>query len=967
MKNMGKIRTLFFDFCLLAFSVLLVSCGKSDGGGTASTDVNIPGGNIAGLGGETQNGGYGVKIGDRIFSLDLVLRGVHENPYLSESIQKTLNPDEEALITKAFESVVDRNVIEIIVDKLSDFRQRTGELGIAYPVRHFLDTIEAHYWLRVPSLDCLDVKDDASPIAEKVQVAYREQMWVRLCKGFSSLDDGNQAALLIHEIIYASLKTKSLTTELVGLLFSPDFRDFQQSAQNEFRYLTHELRHSSKDFPADFFFVSKLSSIAEEVSVILRDLDRQASYCFGFGSADSSSFILWKIPSSDECIIGEHFSLDFIELQSDQEGFLSERAQYPIGEVEGAGNLRSLCTGAYQGLCSFYLTPNFDINFMMPLDADPDSLQDAMRAGAKERFRLLVSCGMGINSTDSRGFTPLILALNMHSRDYLELLLSAGADPNLGKYQGDSPLVLAFRIMPEVAADLVKAGANPNTSFGNTPILSEAYLKGYRELVEQLLLSGASPDVSVRSIPLIGLAVKNQDLALVGLLIRSHADLNVDFYLENMPHHSPLTLALKSGFNDIAKLLVEGGADISRTVSQVQVPNFEPFLLAIEFSNDEVVSLFIRKGADLNREVSCQVTPLIHAIKSNRNSIVSLLLEAEARIDQETSCGVRALQVALEVKSVSLVDLLIQKGVDLNFRPRIGSVGQPMSLLLYSISRSNLDCFRRLVSAGVAVRGEDMLLFNAIRVDKSAIAKYIIEEMNPILDQLDQVERESPLTKAILKDNEDIVRLLLARGASPNFAGPLVTASLHGKEAMVDILLTAPELDIEQRRIVFIPEMVDATALFASVREDHPGTLRRLCHAGANANLHFNEETPLTFAIGRLKTELVKLLVEECGGDVNYSASKSYGPEPLSKALSIGNLAMIRYLLEKNADPNGRVYHTTPLLEAIENKSLEQVKLLLEFRADPNLSRPIRPLRRARELGHAKIIEALIEAGAQDQ
>lgn len=49
-----------------------------------------------------------------------------------------------------------------------------------------------------------------------------------------------------------------------------------------------------------------------------------------------------------------------------------------------------------------------------------------------------------VNSYDSNGNTPLILALHFHKTSIVELLLRNGADPNLESKSGWSPLQVAI-------------------------------------------------------------------------------------------------------------------------------------------------------------------------------------------------------------------------------------------------------------------------------------------------------------------------------------------------------------------------------------------------------------------------------------------------------------------------------------------------------------------------------------------
>jgi hypothetical protein len=78
------------------------------------------------------------------------------------------------------------------------------------------------------------------------------------------------------------------------------------------------------------------------------------------------------------------------------------------------------------------------------------------------------------------------------------------------------------------------------------------------------------------------------------------------------------------------------------------------------------------------------------------------------------------------------------------------------------------------------------------------------------------------------------------------------------------------------------------------------------------------------------------------GADANSSFKGRVNPMTcLEQAAKVGNLRIIRMLLDHGADPNQRVAEYTPLHSASAYGQIESIKLLLEHGADPGVKPPV--------------------------
>jgi hypothetical protein len=126
----------------------------------------------------------------------------------------------------------------------------------------------------------------------------------------------------------------------------------------------------------------------------------------------------------------------------------------------------------------------------------PSALLEACERGDLEAVRRLVSSGKPINTSEDRGWTPLMIAVAQQHVEVTRFLLQKGANPNVVNALGRSPLTFAARYgNEELVRLLLQAGADPNireSHFINPP-LEAAAISGHKGIAELLLQAGADP------------------------------------------------------------------------------------------------------------------------------------------------------------------------------------------------------------------------------------------------------------------------------------------------------------------------------------------------------------------------------------------------------------------------------------------------------------------------------------------
>lgn len=216
----------------------------------------------------------------------------------------------------------------------------------------------------------------------------------------------------------------------------------------------------------------------------------------------------------------------------------------------------------------------------------------------------------------------------------------------------------------------------------------------------------------------------------------------------------------------------------------------------------------------------------------------------------------------------------------------------------------------------------------------------------------------TPLYIAIGKGHIDIVKLLLYKNADPEI------------------------------------QYLDRTPLFLAVEKGHIDIIRLLLHHKADPNIANLEGTPLYRAVEHGYADLVELLLDNKANpnikhtngipdyvvsqDGRYTKVSKINDEngefiiscgtSLHKAVEKDNLALVKLLLDHNADPNIIAFRGTPLYIAAGHRMIDIVKLLLHFKAYPgfvsNSLFKATPLFRAAEKGYIDIVKILLDHNA---
>src|SRR5262245_13894845 len=176
----------------------------------------------------------------------------------------------------------------------------------------------------------------------------------------------------------------------------------------------------------------------------------------------------------------------------------------------------------------------------------------------------------------------------------------------------------------------------------------------------------------------------------------------------------------------------------------------------------------------------------------------------------------------------------------------------------------------------------------------------------------------TPLARACENASVAVVEILLKAGANPNAAQtsgltPLMIAAQTGNVQVVKALLA------RDARVNAVTTATGVTALMWAVAAPHPDTVTALIEAGADVHASSSKGfTPLLFAARNGDVEMAKILLA-AGARVNDTGSDGTHALPLAIISRQDKFAL--FLLEQGADPDGSIDGVPALHAAAGNVS----------------------------------------------
>jgi ankyrin repeat protein len=402
--------------------------------------------------------------------------------------------------------------------------------------------------------------------------------------------------------------------------------------------------------------------------------------------------------------------------------------------------------------------------------------------------------------------------------------------------------------------------------------------------------------------------------------VRSLIQQRADVNTADVDGTTALIYAAHQNDLDLVKALLAAGAN-AKAANRYQVTALSE---ASNLGNGEMIALLLKAGADPNAAVGEGETPLMTASRTGSVSGVKALLAAGAKADtKESYRGETALMWAVAENHAEVAKLLIAAGADVNAKSTF-----------YDFN------FRKVASGGtqaIYFRGGFTPLLFAARQGAVESAQILLDAGADV--NLPEPEYKfTPLLEAIYNDHYDFAALLAER-----------KAKLDG----------ALYLAVEMRNLDYFGNRPRKPV---TGKLDELGFIQFLLDHGAAPDAVLNTKLPGRMAQGAITVPK--------------------GATPFYRAARSADVAVMRLLLEKGADPNkASDDRTTPLLAAAtgqgarfaggeerpEPEFVEAIRVCLDKGSDVNAAndRGDTPMHAAAQRGADLIVQFLADHGAK--
>jgi len=362
------------------------------------------------------------------------------------------------------------------------------------------------------------------------------------------------------------------------------------------------------------------------------------------------------------------------------------------------------------------------------------SAVQAIKSGNDSKLRALLSeFKQFIDSTDQDGNTLLKIAVLNSQVNIVKTLLDEGADVNAPDSAGTIVLHTAVDIGNK---DIVR-------------LLCErgSYLHGRNDNHETPL----------------AVAVSKKNIQVVNILLDKSANVNITDSFGN----SPLHVAVANGDLEICKLLLEKGKNIELDLQNIE--GYTPFMLALINNYENIAYLLCEYNCDGSVIGADNVPPLILATQKIFTRIVSALIKQDVDLDVMDKSKDTALICALENKCESLAKELIDAGANVKITKGGGN----------SDDTNNNKTSPLHLAASLGY--------------KQIVADILDDDVD--VNILDEHE-ESALVIAVKNGHEDVVHLLIERGAQQeDLYKSLRIATMKCNKSIIKTVISSMEIE----------------------------------------------------------------------------------------------------------------------------------------------------------------------------
>ncbi|CAC5361480.1 unnamed protein product [Mytilus coruscus] len=295
----------------------------------------------------------------------------------------------------------------------------------------------------------------------------------------------------------------------------------------------------------------------------------------------------------------------------------------------------------------------------------------------------MLAKGANPNITRKGKNSPLIIAVQKQSEDFVQIMLDAGADIlHVGENQRTA-LELCFIRATDVLTNLFRCfmvsgiEVNKPTKHSIYPLQIPIWLNSF-EMTKWALERDADVNIvnDLNNAPLT-IALENGHIDIVQLLLDSKANLNFTGHVRSETEIKGQDSEIFD--KEVVSLLIKNGAEINKINDLGETALIRYIKRGRQHALEKNVLFLIEVGADPNTSVKDCNSALIEALSLNLFNISICLLKANSNVNHVGANGTTALQVILrKVKNIGTVEILLESGASFYLKDRHGNI--PLSL-----------------------------------------------------------------------------------------------------------------------------------------------------------------------------------------------------------------------------------------------------------------------------------------------
>ncbi|MBA8667594.1 ankyrin repeat domain-containing protein [Holosporaceae bacterium 'Namur'] len=380
---------------------------------------------------------------------------------------------------------------------------------------------------------------------------------------------------------------------------------------------------------------------------------------------------------------------------------------------------------------------------LMSICAAELSSDQEIRNGRLELIAYLIGQGADVNARDREGMTALMHACVSGQLEIAGKLIENGAEVNVANEMGRTALMVAgYYGWLNIVKLLIEKGANINAKTEAGWKIIEGLLHGeqpenIKQIVEYLMSKGA--ELNVHS------AIKLGDIRKIEGL--SSEELQV---VSQDMRGGAVHTAVREGRVDILELLRKKGVDLR----QVDIYGNNGLHIACEEGKSDIVGYLVREGFDVNFAVGNR-TPIQIAVEKGHLQIAHMLRKAGAKLDLGSMVALRDINTISQILGANKVpDEIKAELIYLCCKYNWAELAEEL------IEKHKSD-----INAGIkGTRGIEI----ACELGNAEIVELFMKYKDSKGLDLNDNRSEPLLFKAITKNQERIIDILLANGADPN-------------------------------------------------------------------------------------------------------------------------------------------------------------------------------------------------------